>query len=525
MRILAAPEDALFCVGDEDQTLYGWRRASVRRMIELDLAYPGLRARLARPQLPLPAGDRRRLRAARRPQRDPLPEADRGRARSRRRRPGAIELQQPATQAAGAERVARRARARRRAARSSCSRARPTCCGPSRSRAPTAASGSAPPRRCSSRAARGWRWRRTCGCAARPRRPAPRTSRRSSARPTAGCPTRPRRRSRRCCETASRSARRLEALEVDHRQRVRLASAGGVLDALADDHRRAAVHRLPARQRRPRRVLRRARGGVRRDRADRARGARAGAGGGGRQDRRGTTARELEARTDALRAIRDDEHGIELTTIHRAKGRQWPAVQLFACEEHQLPHHRALEVTEAERAAGEGLEAERRLAYVAFTRAQRSLDDHRHRRRREPLPDRGGPRRPSSPYQAPRGAGGPARGAAAGHTHADPKVAHALGEAERVGLSYAIRTAPDRGTALEVAATAIERRLVGDRTTSERMTVTKLFAAVEQLERLRARRGARRGARAQRSDARRPARRRRPAAARQDAAWAGASTG
>ena len=42
MRILAAPEDALFCVGDEDQTLYGLRRASVRRMLELDLAYPGL---------------------------------------------------------------------------------------------------------------------------------------------------------------------------------------------------------------------------------------------------------------------------------------------------------------------------------------------------------------------------------------------------------------------------------------------------------------------------------------------------
>ena len=42
VRILAAPEDGLFCVGDEDQTLYGWRRASVRRILDLDAAYPGL---------------------------------------------------------------------------------------------------------------------------------------------------------------------------------------------------------------------------------------------------------------------------------------------------------------------------------------------------------------------------------------------------------------------------------------------------------------------------------------------------
>ena len=42
MRVLAAPQDCLFCVGDEDQTLYGWRRASVRRMVDLDLACPAL---------------------------------------------------------------------------------------------------------------------------------------------------------------------------------------------------------------------------------------------------------------------------------------------------------------------------------------------------------------------------------------------------------------------------------------------------------------------------------------------------
>ncbi|MGO9901197.1 MAG: 3'-5' exonuclease [Solirubrobacteraceae bacterium] len=49
---------------------------------------------------------------------------------------------------------------------------------------------------------------------------------------------------------------------------------------------------------------------------------------------------------------------------------------MFGCEENQLPHRRALEVSEQERAAGEGLEAERRLAYVAFTRAQEKLVVH-----------------------------------------------------------------------------------------------------------------------------------------------------
>lgn len=40
--ILAAPQDSLFCVGDEDQCIYAWRRATVQRIIELDQVYPGL---------------------------------------------------------------------------------------------------------------------------------------------------------------------------------------------------------------------------------------------------------------------------------------------------------------------------------------------------------------------------------------------------------------------------------------------------------------------------------------------------
>jgi DNA helicase-2/ATP-dependent DNA helicase PcrA len=82
-------------------------------------------------------------------------------------------------------------------------------------------------------------------------------------------------------------------------------------------------------------------------------------------------ARKLTRQSDALRAIRDDEHGIELTTVHRAKGRQWPTVVVFGCDEDQMPHKRSLE----DLAAGnrDALEAERRVAYVAFTRAQQRL--------------------------------------------------------------------------------------------------------------------------------------------------------
>jgi superfamily I DNA/RNA helicase len=42
VRILAAPEDQLLCVGDEEQTLYAFRRASVQRIICLDELYPAL---------------------------------------------------------------------------------------------------------------------------------------------------------------------------------------------------------------------------------------------------------------------------------------------------------------------------------------------------------------------------------------------------------------------------------------------------------------------------------------------------
>lgn len=87
--------------------------------------------------------------------------------------------------------------------------------------------------------------------------------------------------------------------------------------------------------------------------------------------------RELEDQARRLRACRDSKEGIELSTIHGAKGRQWPHVIVVACEEKMLPHKRSLEgVSDEDRARGEGIEAERRLSYVAFTRAQERLEIH-----------------------------------------------------------------------------------------------------------------------------------------------------
>ncbi|TXL64830.1 UvrD-helicase domain-containing protein [Zeimonas arvi] len=84
-----------------------------------------------------------------------------------------------------------------------------------------------------------------------------------------------------------------------------------------------------------------------------------------------------------------DADAVRLTTIHASKGLEFPHVFIVGCEEGLLPHHGGLAREETEAAGadepggdeGKGrpgreaarIEEERRLMYVAVTRAQRSL--------------------------------------------------------------------------------------------------------------------------------------------------------
>jgi DNA helicase-2/ATP-dependent DNA helicase PcrA len=64
-------------------------------------------------------------------------------------------------------------------------------------------------------------------------------------------------------------------------------------------------------------------------------------------------------------ALQDEEGIVTLMTLHNAKGLEYPVVFIIGCEDGVFPHMRAIE-------AGD-LEEERRLCYVGVTRAKRDL--------------------------------------------------------------------------------------------------------------------------------------------------------
>jgi DNA helicase II / ATP-dependent DNA helicase PcrA len=101
---------------------------------------------------------------------------------------------------------------------------------------------------------------------------------------------------------------------------------------------------------------------------------------------------ELRARLDALSLRTSDEDDadsgdqVTLSTLHGAKGLEWPIVFLVGMEEELLPHARSLAPAE--------IAEERRLAYVGITRARERLIlswarlRHRHGGERETEPSR-----------------------------------------------------------------------------------------------------------------------------------------
>ena len=83
-------------------------------------------------------------------------------------------------------------------------------------------------------------------------------------------------------------------------------------------------------------------------------------------------AESVASRAKALAAMSGDD-GVELTTVHGAKGREWSHVIVYGCDDDQLPHKRTLADAEAGRLEAV-IEDERRLAYVALTRTKGRLD-------------------------------------------------------------------------------------------------------------------------------------------------------
>lgn len=482
VRILAAPQDGFFCVGDEDQTLYGWRRASVRRILDLDLAYPGLERIALAHNYRCPADvveasrrliEHNDIRFPKEIQAKSAPTGDL-----------ALRLCTHETQPEGADEIAALLAGRTRGeivvlARTTnllrtvalgCSVLGVRIAAPERVFEPAGARGALEA------------YVRLC---ADPANADAEDVARVCRAPGRGLPLDAEHQVSASLRAGRSFTESFATVAAGARQRARLDEAGVTLDALAritDAGRFVRYLRGPGGLDDYFGEHERAFGGTERIEVEVLEQA--------SREASGKTVAEyaalLQSRRDALAAIRDDEHGIELTTIHRAKGCQWPEVHVFGCDEGQLPHARSLEVSPQERAAGEGIEAERRLAYVAFTRAQRGLTLQGTTGAASRFLTEAGLVAPvtvaqvtMAPPAPPPRSGKRRRGRG---RRRDGPAAHVVAEAERVGLAHALRTTPSREAALGGAADVIEARLVGPKTASARMSVLDLLGAIEQLD-------------------------------------------
>ena len=367
VQLLAAPEDSLFCVGDEDQTLYGWRRASVMRIVGLDQSYPALqRVALATNYRCPPAVvaasaqliSHNALRfpktIAAAPGKPPDPHAVSLEAFS--------SPEQAAARAAGLLASSSRGQIVTLARTSRQLRTVALACVGPQIRI------SAPPAVFEARGAQ-------AAVEAHLRLAADRAS--ADAQDVLTVMRAP---GRGLALDAERTvAARLragadwrQALAGQGRDPARLQDAAGILDLLAsvtDAVRFVRALRTSFGLDRHFEEYERTFGGAEQTETEALADA--------ERQAAGMTvaayAEQIVARRDALLALRDDEHGVELATVHGAKGREWPTVVVFGFDEQQMPHAKSLEVTPARAAAGEGEQAERRVAYVALTRARRRL--------------------------------------------------------------------------------------------------------------------------------------------------------
>jgi len=71
----------------------------------------------------------------------------------------------------------------------------------------------------------------------------------------------------------------------------------------------------------------------------------------------------------------DPGDAVEMMTIHRSKGLEWPVVVMVGFAFGMIPHHRCIQWTDEEKTmySPDSIEEERRLAYVGITRAKERL--------------------------------------------------------------------------------------------------------------------------------------------------------
>jgi Superfamily I DNA and RNA helicases len=81
----------------------------------------------------------------------------------------------------------------------------------------------------------------------------------------------------------------------------------------------------------------------------------------------------MEASAQSLEQATSKD-GVELATIHGSKGREWTRVIVYGWDRDQLPHKRGLDDAKSIGTTEKYIEDERRLAYVAMTRTKEKLE-------------------------------------------------------------------------------------------------------------------------------------------------------